>query len=90
MTNGAYGSRSRSGYSLDKDDTFIGGKRLDTPNRRGSVHGFYYRFSYETNHHHYHQHIYRRSEKKYLPRDFKKAKPSTFDGDVKKSKDVEA
>eukprot|EP00253_Pinus_taeda_P032219 PITA_32219 len=33
---------------------------------------------------------HRRSDRGYLPNEFKKEKPSTFDGDVKKSEDVEA
>lgn len=39
-------------------------------------------------HHHSHQHHHPYSRGEYLPEDFKKFKPLTFDGEMKKAKDV--
>ena len=88
--NGAYGSRSHGGHMLDRDDTIKGVRWMDTPDRRGSGYGFY--FSSGSKRHHGHQcyHTYRRSEKRYLLDEFKKAKPPTFDGELKKLEDSKA
>ena len=76
---------------MERVDTIRGGKSLDAHERMGSTHR-YYSSSNSERHHHYHycQHPYRGSEKKYFPKEFKKSKPPTFDGEMKKSKDVEA
>lgn len=42
MTNGAYDIMSHGGHRLEKDDRVRDGRCLDTPDRRGSGHGFYY------------------------------------------------
>ena len=36
-TNGAHGSKSRTWYTMDKDDTVRGGRFSDTLERRGST-----------------------------------------------------
>lgn len=88
-TNGSYGSRSRSGYRLDRGDTVRGGRSLDTPDRRTSMHGHHSISSSSTHHHSHHcHHPYRRGE--YLPEEFNKVKPHAFDGEMKKSEDAEA
>ena len=40
--------------------------------------------------HHHHHHHQRRKEKYYIPKEFKKSNPPTFDGDMKKYEDAEA
>jgi len=51
----------------------------------------YYFSSDLDRHHDYHRcHPYRRSDRGYLLDDFKKAKPLTFDGEMKKPQDAEA
>lgn len=89
-TNEAYGSGSGSKYRLDKDDTARGGRSLDTLDTQANSHGFYSSSISERHHRHYCQHPYRRSEKQCLPKEFKKAKPCTFHGDVKKLEDAKA
>jgi len=59
----------------------IDDKLLDTPDRRGHRHK--YDSSSELDRHHDH-HPYRRSDRGYFPCEFKKAKPPTFDGEMKK------
>jgi len=66
------------------DDTIRGGRSLDTPNRRDKTHGLYSSCGSERHHHHHHYHLYMRSEKGYWLEDFKKVKPPTFDGEMKK------
>jgi len=66
------------------------GKFLETPIRRGDGHR-YYSSSGSIRHYDCHRyHPYRRSDRKYFPDEFKKAKRPTFEGDLKKPKDVEA
>jgi len=72
---------------LDRDDTVKSGKLLDTPNNRTSMNGFYSSSSSTRHHHHHHRH-HRKSE--YFPKEFKKSKPRTFDGEMKKIEDAEA
>lgn len=58
-----------------------------TDNRTGNY-GFHSNSFYMRHHHHHHRHHpYKRSE--YFLEDFKKVKPPTFDGDMKKSKGLE-
>lgn len=62
---------------------------MDKPDRRAIGYGFYSSFGSERQHGHHCYNPYRKSEKKYLSNEFKKVKPPTFDGDLKKPKDVE-
>lgn len=61
-----------------------------TPDRRGDGHRYYSSPILDRNYDRHHYHPYRRSDKGYLSYEFKKAKPPTFDGDMKKSQDSEA
>jgi len=63
---------------------------LDTLDRRGTGYGYYSSYGFYKHHDHHHYHPYRRNDKEYLSNEFKKEKPPTFDGEMKKSKDVEA
>ena len=83
-TNGAYGSRS------DRDDTVRDGRLLDTPDRRGDGDRYYSSFGFDRHHDRHCYHPYRRSDRGYFPYEFKKEKPPTFDGDLKKPEDAEA
>lgn len=87
-TNGAFGSRSQSGHRSDRDDMVIDGRLLDTSNKRGIRHGLYSSFGLDRSHGHHHYHPYRRSDRGYLSDEFKKAKPPTFDGEMKNSWDA--
>jgi len=88
-TNGAYGSRSRFGYNLNRGDTVRGGRSLDTSDRRIGMYGHHSSSSSRRHHHnHHHHHPYMRGE--YFLDEFNKAKTPTFDGEMKKSKYVEA
>lgn len=62
---------------------------MDTPNRRGNGHGFYSSYGSNRFHGHHHYHPYKRSERGYFLDEFKKAKPPTFDGELKKPKYAE-
>jgi len=75
---------------LDKDDTVIEGRLLDTHNRRGSSYRFYSSSGSDRYHGHHSYHPYRRSDKGFFPDEFKKAKPPNFNGNLKKSEDAEA
>lgn len=75
---------------MDNDDSVKSGKFLDAPERRASMHRFYSSFTSKRHHLHRRQHHYRRIERGYSPKEFKKTKPPTFDGEMTKSKDVEA
>jgi len=57
---------------------------------RGTGYGLYSSSSSERHHGHHWYHPYRRSERGYFLDDFKKAKPSTFDGEFKKLEDAKA
>ena len=88
-TNEAYGSKYWFGYRLDRGDTVKGGRSLYTPDRRTSMYGHHSSLSSRRhNHSLHHHHPYRRGE--YSPEEFKKVKPLTFDGEMKKSEDAEA
>lgn len=69
------------------DDIVRGGRWLDIPDRRGSYYGFYSSSGLEMHYGYHHHHPYRRSEKKYSPNEFKKAKPPIFNGEMKKLED---
>lgn len=74
----------------DRDDTIRNDKILDTLDRRGNAHGIYSSSSSNRDHGHHRYHPYKRNVKEYLSGEFKKAKPPTFDGELKKSEDPEA
>ena len=74
----------------DRDDTIRDGRFLDTPDRRGDGHKFYYSSRFDRYHGYHHYHPYRRNDRGYLLEEFKKAKPPTFDGDLKNLEDAEA
>jgi len=88
--NGAYGSRSHGGHRSDRGDTIRDGRFLDTSNKRGDGHKFYSSSSSDRYHGHHRYHPYRWSDRGYFPSEFKKSKPPTFEGDLKKLEDVEA
>jgi len=67
------------------NDTIMDGIFLDTPNRRGGEHGLYYSSDSYMYHAHYRYHPCRRSDLGYFPNEFKKAKPPTFDEELKNS-----
>ena len=89
-TNGAYGSRTHGGHRSDRDDTVIDGRFLDTLKRRRDRDRYYSSSDLDRHYDHHHYHPYRRSDSGYLPDEFKKAKPPTFDGEMKKPQVVEA
>lgn len=66
------------------------GRLLDTLDRRGDEYMYYSSSGSDRHHDHHRYHPYRRSDRGYLSNEFKKAKPPTFDGDVKKPEDAEA
>lgn len=90
MTNGAYGSRSHDGHWSNRDDMVRDGRFLDTLDKRGDEHGFYSYSGSDRYHGHHRYHHYKRNGRGYLLNDFKKSKPPTFDGELKKPKNAEA
>ena len=72
------------------DDTVRGGRQMDTPDMRGSAYKFYSSFGSNRKHGHHCCHPYKRSDRGQFPNKFKKVKPPTFDGELKKPKDAEA
>ena len=89
-TSGAYGSISHEGHRSDKDDTVRDGRFLDTHDRKGSGYRFYSSSGSDRYHGHHHYHPYRMSERVHFLDEFNKAKPPTFDGELKKPEDVGA
>lgn len=89
MTNGSYGSRSHVGHSSDRDDTVRDGIFLDTPNRRGSGHWIYSSAISYGYHGHHPYHPYRMNDRGCFLDEFRKAKPPTFDGELKKPEHVD-
>jgi len=63
---------------------------LDTLDKKGDGHRYYSSSGSHRNYDHHRYHPYRRSDRGYFPEEFKKAKPSTCDGDLKKSEDAKA
>ena len=88
--NGAYDNRSHGGNISNRDDTIRDGRLLDTLYRSGDGYKYYYSFGLDRHHDSNCYHPYRRSDRGYFPNDFKKEKPPSFDGDVKKLKDAAA
>jgi len=66
------------------------GRFLDTPDRRDDGCRFYSSYDFDMYHDHRRYHHYRRNYMGYFQDEFKKEKPPTFNGEMKKSKDVEA
>jgi len=72
---------------LDRGDIVRGGRLLDTLVRRTYMYGHHSSSSSKRHHYNHHRHHhYRRKE--YLPEEFKKVRPPTFDGDIKKLEDA--
>jgi len=71
-------------------DTVRDGRLMDTPDRKRNEYNYYSSFGSNRHHHHHHHHRYRRNDKGYFPGEFKKLKPPTFDGDLKKMEAAEA
>ena len=63
---------------------------MDTLDRRGDRHKYYYSYGFDKHDDRHHYHPYKRSNKGYFLDEFKKARPPTFDGEMKKSQDAEA
>ena len=74
---------------MNATTAIIDGRFLDTPDKRGSNYEFYSSCGLDKYHGHHHHYPYRTSERRYLPNEFKKSKPPTFDGELKKLEDVE-
>jgi len=85
MTKGAYGRRSHSGHRSDRDDMIRDGRFLNTPDKRGDGHRYYSSYGSDRYHGHRDYHPYKRSDGGYFLDEFKKEKPPTFDGEMKKS-----
>lgn len=68
-----------------KDDRFLG-----ITDRRGDGNRYYSSSGSDMHYDCYCYHPYMRSDMGYFPDEFKKAKPPTFDGDLKKTEDTEA
>jgi len=66
------------------------GRLLDILDRRGDGHKFYYNYGSDRHYDRHRYHPYRRSDMGYFPYEFKKSKPPTFDGDLKKLEDAKA
>jgi len=62
-------------------------ERLDS---RDDRHRYYSSFGSHRYHDHDNYHLYMRNDRRYLSDEFKKEKPPTFDGEMKKSQDAEA
>ena len=67
------------------DMTVKDGKLLDTSDRRGDRHRYYSSSGSNKHRDRHRHHPYRRSDRGYFLDEFKKEKPPTFDGEMKKS-----
>ena len=63
---------------------------MDTPDRRGYSHIYYSTSSSDRNCDRHHYHPYRKSDWGYFLDEFEKENTPTFDGEMKKSQDVES
>jgi len=79
-TNGAYGSRPHVDHGSNRYDTVRDGILLDTSGMRGARHMYYTSFDLDRHYDHHRYHSYMRSDRRYLPNEFKKARPPNFDG----------
>ena len=66
------------------------GRLLDTQDRRADEYKYYSSSGSDMHHDRHCYHPYRSSDRGYFLDEFKKSKPPTFNGDVKKPEDVEA
>ena len=66
------------------------GRFMDTTDRRGDGNKFYSSYGSNRYHDHHCYHPYRRNDRGYFPKNFKKTKPPKFDGEMKNSQDAEA
>jgi len=73
----------------DRDDMVRDGRLLDTPDRRGDASMYYYSSGFDKHHDRHRYHPYRKRDRGYFPYEFKKEKPPTFDGYLKKTEDAE-
>jgi len=78
--DGADGSKSRKRHRLASEDTMRGGTPLSTSKGCKITHGQHSNASTKRHNHHR-----IRREKEHMPKEFKNAKPPTFDGEVKKA-----
>ena len=70
---------------MDGDHTIRDDKSLENMDRRGDGQRYYSSSDSDKHHDLHHYHPYRRSDMGYLPNEFKKSKPPTFDGDLNKT-----
>lgn len=63
---------------------------MDTPERGRDTHRYDSISDLDRHYDNHRYHPYKRSDRGYLRDEFKKAKPPTFDGEMKKPQDVEA
>ena len=82
--HGAYSSRSYGGQWPNRDDMVRDDRLLDTPDRRRDRHRYYIGYDLDRHYDHHRYNSYRRIDRGYLLQGFKKAKPHTFDEDMKK------
>ena len=61
---------------------------LDTLDRRGDGYRYYYSSSLDKHYDCHCYYPYKRSDRGYLPNDFKKENPPNFDGEIKKSQNA--
>lgn len=88
--NGAYRTRYPSRRRSNRSDTIRDGRLLDTTNRIRDRHMYYSSFGSDRHHDHHRYYPYKRSDMVYFLDEFKKVKPPSFDGEMKKSQDGEA
>ena len=91
-TYGADGNRSMKRHKMESEDNVRGNAPLSTPRRKSSTYGHHNgRHSSSTTRRRYHHHHHRRKrERDHMPDEFKKVKPPTFDGVMKKYEDAKA
>lgn len=89
-TNGSDGSKSHGSHRSNRDDTVRDGILLDTLDRKGGRHKYHSSFGSDRHNDQYCYHTYRRSDRGYFLDQFKKAKPPTFYGEMKKLQGAEA
>lgn len=63
---------------------------MDTPKRRRDRHKYESSSDSDRHYDHHQYHPYRRNDRGYFSDEFKKEKPPTFDGEIKRSQDAEA
>jgi len=83
--NGVYGSRYFDRHRLDRSNIVRDGRLLDASDKRDGEHRYYSSSGSDRHHDHHCYRPYRRNGRGYFPDEFKKANPTTFDGDVKET-----